>query len=163
MGAENGSAWSRWSAAERDNRDEEAESALRSAFVTVPRHDPGDRFAANVSAAVADAARRQARVARVLLTAGAFTGLALTVGLLAFLPRLFRPAVDAGIGGLVWMIGAVERGLDVWAILAQISRTTAAMLVSPQVTTVLIALGVIAIVALYGLNRMLELEERSSS
>jgi len=44
-----------------------------------------------------------------------------------------------------------------------VARVTAAIIVTPQGTLLLMALALVAIAALYGLNRVLELEERSSS
>ncbi len=158
-----GEDWRRWSAAEREQREDDADMALRAAFSAVPRRAPGDQFAVRVSEAVARTAVRQARIARVVVTASGLSFLAILVALLTQVPRLFRPVLDVGVGGLVWTVAAVDGGFSVWSVLSQLARSAAALIVAPQVTLVLMALALVAVAALYGLNRMLELEERSSS
>lgn len=158
-----GDEWRRWSAAERDQREDDADVALRAAFSAVPRRAPSEQFNAHVADAVARTAARQARLARAVMTASGIMTLALMVAMLTQVPRLFRPVLDVGVGGLVWTVAAVDSGFSVWTVLSQMARTIAALIVAPQVTLVLMALALVAIAALYGLNRMLELEERSSS
>src|SRR4051812_6295564 len=155
--------WRRWAAAERDDREADADAALRSAFREVPRAAAADGFSARVAQAVSVAAARQARLARAVLAGGAVAALVTIAALLALAPRLFVPALDVGVGGLVWTLAAVDNGFSVWTVLAQFARTVATLLVAPQVTLVLMALALVAIGALYGLNRMLELEEKRSS
>jgi hypothetical protein len=84
------------------------------------------------------------------------------IGVILQLPRLLQAALDAGLAALLWTLVALNRGLDAWAILAQFGRTVAAVVDTPEVTVSIVGLGVVAVAALYGLHRMLELEERSS-
>ena len=155
--------WRRWTAAERDDREEEADAALRLAFRDVPRAEPSDRFGGRVAQAVLTAAARQARLRRAVIAGSSVAALFMVAVLVALAPRLFLPMLDVGVGGLVWTLAAVDNGFSVWTVLAQFARGVARLLVAPQVTLVLMALALVAIGALYGLNRMLELEERSSS
>lgn len=154
--------WRRWVAAESDGRDDEADAALRTVFRAVPPRMPPDGFGERVAQAVARTAARQARLAKAVYAAGGAIAAALTIALVWQLPRLVRAGIDLSVNAVVWIIIAVDRGLSVWAILAQMARTLGALVVAPQVTMGLVALGLIAILALYALNRMLELEERSS-
>ena len=155
--------WRRWLAAERDEQDDEADAALLAAFSAVERRVPDTGFAARVTDGVAAASRRQARLARAVLTAGGVLALAMLIAMLTQVPRLFAPMLNVGVGGMVWTVAAVDRGFSVWSVFAQFARATGAVIVAPQVTLLLMALAVIAIAALYGLNRVLELEERSTS
>lgn len=167
-----GDAWRRWMAAEHESRhgspgspgsDDEADAALRAVFAAVPSRHAREGFSSRVAIAVAREARRRARLARAVLTTAGVSFLALSIVLLTQVPRLFRPMLDVGVGGLVWTVAAVDRGISVWGVLARFARTTGALVVAPQVTLVLMGLALVAIAALYGLNRVLELEERSSS
>jgi hypothetical protein len=163
MGTEDHSGWQRWVAAEQDNRDDEADDALRGVFRAVPMHLPSDHFAAGVAEQIARAAARQARIVKVAFVSGGLLATVITVALLPYIPRLVRALLDLSVRAIVWTIFALERGRDVWSILGQFARAAGALVVAPQVTFVLIVFGLIAIAALYGLNRILELEERSSS
>ena len=155
-------AWRSWLSAERDDRDEDADVQLRAAFRTVPRHVPDEAFVERVAARIAADTRRRARAVRLVVAAAGLVLLMATVALAMQLPRLLGPMFSAGVSGLVWSLTAVDRGVDAWSLLARMARVAAAVVVTPQVTLVLMTLAVIAIGALYGLNRMLELEERSS-
>jgi hypothetical protein len=155
--------WRRWLTAERDERDDDADAELRAVFRSIPPQAPRQEFAARVAEAVARDARRRARVTRLALFAASAAAIVASVVVLWQLPRLFRPMFDAGVSGLVWSLAAVDRGIDVWTLIGRMARVTAAIVVTPQVTLLLMALAVVAIAALYGLNRVLELEERSSS
>jgi len=155
--------WRRWLAAEREGRDDEADAALLEAFGAVERRAPDAGFVARVTGAVTMASRRQARLVRAALTAGGALALAMTVAMVTQVPRLFAPALNVGVGGMVWTVAAVDRSFSVWTVFAQFARAIGALIVAPQVTLLLMALALVAIAALYGLNRVLELEERSSS
>lgn len=149
--------------AERNNRDDDADVELRALFRAVPHPAPSSQFSGRVADAIARDVRRRARIVRLAAYTLGAAGLLATAMLLLQLPRLFRPIFHAGVGGLVWSLTAVDRGLDVWSLLGNVARVAAAIVVTPQATLLLMALAVVAIAALYGLNRVLELEERSSS
>jgi hypothetical protein len=86
----------------------------------------------------------------------------LTVALLLQVPRLIQAALDLIVATVVSTSLAFSRGLDAWTVLGGIARAVGSVVVTPQGTVALSGLGLIAIGALYGLHRMLELEERSS-
>ena len=154
--------WRQWAAAERDGRDDEADAGLAGAFKAVPARLPPDGFDDRVIAAMARGARRRARVARAVAAGAAVVGVALIAALIWQLPRILRMAVDVSVGAVVWSALAFNRGLDFWAILAQLASAIRAVIVAPQATFAMIGLGLIALGALYVLQRMLETEERSS-
>ncbi len=155
--------WRRWLTAERDDRDDDADAELRLVFRSIPTQAPRDGFAGRVAEAIARDSRRRARLMRLTLFGASAAAAIVSVVVLWQLPRLFRPMFNAGISGLVWSLAAVDRGIDVWTLIGRMARVTAAIIVTPQVTLLLMALALVAIAALYGLNRVLELEERSSS
>lgn len=155
--------WRRWAATEQDGRDEDADAAFRALFSAVPSRAPSGTFRDRVAQATALAAVRRARLARLAVLAGIACGIALTVVFLMQIPRLVQASLDLVIGAIVSTTLALSRGVDVWTLLARIARTVGSVVVTPQGTYALSGLGLIAIGALYGLQRMLELEERSSS
>jgi hypothetical protein len=153
--------WRRWLTAERDERDDDADAELRAVFRSIPTQAPREGFAGRVAQAVMRDGRRRARIARLMLWGAATAAVVVSVVVLWQLPRLLRPMFYAGVSGLVWSLAAVDRGIDVWTLIGRIARLTAAIVVTPEVTLLLMALALVAIAALYGLNRVLELEERS--
>ena|SRR5581483_2826923 len=164
-------AWRRWAAAEQDLADEvddgavddaEADAAFRAVFAAVPLRQPRGQFADAVMAAVAGAAARRARVIRIASACGAVAAAVLFLVALWELPRLVGAAFNMVVGAIVSTTLALGRGLDAWTVIAQIVRALGSVVITPQGTYGLIALAVIAVAALYALQRMLEVEERSS-
>jgi hypothetical protein len=160
----------RWLAADRAGRDEEADSAFGMAFGAVPRPDVPERFAPRVMEAVGEAAARDrvrtrwiraAVVAGILASAGAtaYIGAGL-IGSLA--GRAFVGFVSLSVNAIVWLVGMVQRGADVWTILGGIARVTGSVVVEPRVSFVLIAIQAIGVLALVALQRLLGPEEESS-
>ncbi len=156
------SAWHRWVAAESGGLDEQADGAFRDVVRMLPTRTLRPDFASRVMKAVERETVRQARVARALVLACGVFSVALAIGVILQLPRLLRFVLDGGVAALLWTLDALNRGLDAWAILAQIGRTVAAVIDTPEVSFAVVAFGLVAVAALYGLHRMLELEERSS-
>jgi hypothetical protein len=158
--------WRRWARAEDEGRDDDADAAFRAVFQAVPRVPAGAGFADRVMRAVGQDGERRARRARALavcgLAASAVLGLSLVAALIVYSPRLLLKSLDLAVQATLWIVGAVDRGLDVWAILAQFGRTAAAIVAAPEVTFALVAVGLVGVVALYGLHRMLGLEQESS-
>ncbi len=154
--------WRTWVAAEHSGLDEKADTAFRAVFAAVPVAQPDERFAARVAVATAMAARRQAFLLRAAVAAGGIVSVLLTVALLLQVPRLIRAALDLVVGAVVSSSLAFSRGLDAWTVLGGIARAIGSVVVTPQGTVALSGLGLVAIGALYGLHRMVELEERSS-
>jgi hypothetical protein len=157
--------WRQWAAADHDGRpadDDEADAAFAAAFKAVPVQLPKDGFDERVIAAIARARARRARVTRAAMAGASVVGVALTAALIWELPRILRMAVDVSVGAVVWSALAFDRGLDLWAIFARLASAARAVIVAPQATFAMVGLGLIALGALYVLQRMLEAEERSS-
>ena len=154
--------WRRWAEAEREGRSEDADRAFRGVFHAVPAYLPGDGSTGRVAQTIARAAARQARLAKLAAAIGAVVAVALSIAVVLQLPRILRAALQFSVRVVIWTILAFERGLDTWTILAQAARAIGAVLLAPQVTIAMAGLGLLAVGALYALNRMLEPEERSS-
>lgn len=160
--------WRQWAASERESpegsgpEEDRADAAFRALFKAVPDRLPSGGFRDRVTVAAARAADRHARAARVWVAVGISTAAIAAVALLLQLPHLLRAFVDLLIGAVVSTALALSRGLDVWSVLAQLARAIGAVVNTPQVTYALVALGAVAIGALYALQRVLDLEERSS-
>ena len=154
--------WRQWTAADHDGRDEEADAAFAGAFKAVPVQLPPEGFDERVIAAIARARARRARATRAAIAGATILGVVLTGALIWELPRILRMAVDVSVGAVVWSALAFDRGLDFWAIFARLASAARAVIVAPQATFAMVVLGLIALGALYVLQRMLEAEERSS-
>lgn len=160
----------RWLAADRAGRDEEADSAFSVAFSAVPRADAPERFATRVMDAVVEAAARdrvRTRWVRAGVLAGVLASAALTVyigaGLIGSLAgRAFVAFVSFSVNAIVWLVGMIQRGAGVWAILGDIARVTGSVVIEPRVSFVLIAIQVIGVLALVALQRLLGPEQESS-
>lgn len=109
--------------------------------------------------------RPAARLAR-------FAGLALiglsctAAGVYVLLPLLgrgFVRGVELIIEGFVWLATSIGDGVSLWDVLGTIGRATFRSLLTPAGSVALSILVVIGIMALYGLQRLLESEEESSS
>jgi hypothetical protein len=159
--------WRRWATSEQNGGDDEADAAFRALFAAVPVREPAPGFSGRVSQAVARAtsraALRRARFVKAGIAAGGVLALILAIALVRQIPRLLTAALDLIVGAVVSMTVALGHGLDVWTLLAQLARAIGLIVVTPQASYALIGLGLMALGALYGLRRMLELEERSSS
>jgi len=57
--------------------------------------------------------------------------------------------------GLVWVMVSLAEGVDLWALAAQVGRGLGDALTTPVGAGVLIGLEVVAVLALYGLQRVL--------
>ena len=158
--------WREWLEADLDrDNDIDADAALRAVFDAVPPELPSLGFTDRIMNAVAIAAderARRAKIAGALASAAGIAAIVATVLLLVeFGPRLLVRAIDLSVQAMLWMLSATERGIDVWTILTQIGRALAAVVVAPQVSTVMIAMALIAMTALYGLHRVLGLDQES--
>lgn len=158
--------WRRWLNAEAGGDDETADTALGAVFRGVPRQAPRPDFADRVMRAVALERARRTRRFAVAATAAIGMGALVTVGVVVALvvygPRVLLGAVDLTVEATLWAIAALDRGLDVWSLLAQVGRTAGAVIAAPEVITALAAVGLVGIGALYGLHRLLMLEQESS-
>jgi hypothetical protein len=158
--------WRRWLEADLDRDDDaDADAALRGVFDLVPPDLPSLGFTDRVMNAVAVAAEQRARRAKAvgaLATAAAVAAIVASVLLLVeYGPRLLIRGIDLSVQAMLWALSATERGMDVWTIVSQIGRAAAAVIVAPQVSTAMIAMALIAMTALYGLHRVLGLDQES--
>lgn len=158
--------WRRWVRAEDEAREEVADAAFRAVFQALPRIPAEPGFADRVMRGVQLASERRARRARAAVVsavaASAVTGVLLLVAAVAFFPRLLLRSVDLAVEATLWIVSAVDRGLDIWAILAQFGRAMAAIVAAPEVTLALVAVGLVGVGALYGLHKVFGLEQESS-
>jgi len=157
----------RWLDAESAGRDDDADAlfggVMKAAVMPVPA--PGE-FTARTLAAVAAATARDARRARALrrvgvplASAAALTLAYLCSGLMmsAFSAIVIK-SLDLLIGAVVYVATTMRNGGDVWSLAGSLGRATAALLISPSVTTTILTLQGVAVVALFALQRLLRSE-----
>jgi hypothetical protein len=157
----------RWLAAEASGRDGDAEQAFARVFGALPRIDPAPGFTDRVVRASVRAAARR----RLLLRIGRLAASAATVAAGAVLSYL------AVVEGGTWLVrtGAVltvqafslvvrsaAEGLDWWAIVARVGAATGEALARPQISSIVLAVEVIGVAALYTLHRVLRADRDST-
>src|SRR5690348_9451138 len=153
MNADLERAWRQWLEADLEGTPDEpdADAALRTLFGVVAARAPRPDFADRVMNAVAVAERDRARRAKVGAAAAMAASVAfIVVGvvlLVGYGPRLLVRGIDLSVQAMLWLLSATQRGLDVWTLVTQIGRALAAVVVAPQVTTVMVAMALIAITA----------------
>jgi hypothetical protein len=156
----------RWITADREGRDDEADAAFKPVFRAIPAAPAEPAFVDRVMEALARDAARRRRRARIAAASGIAASSVIGLGVLAALiaqgPRLIVWVVDGIVAAALWMSVAFENGLDVWAMLTQIASAAAAVIATPQVSSVLIAIEVVGAIALYGLHRIFSSEQESS-
>jgi hypothetical protein len=96
------------------------------------------------------------------MAASTVMGFGVLAALISQGPRLIVWVVDGIVAAALWMSVAFENGLDVWAMLTQIASAAAAVIATPQVSSVLIAIGAVGALALYGLHRIFSSEQELS-
>jgi hypothetical protein len=115
-----------------------------------------------VAAAAAADVLRARRVRRIVLPLAATAGLALAYLcsglLLSALSALIVGGIDLLIGAVVYGATTMRSGGDAWTLAGNLGRATAALLTSPSVTTTILALQGMAVVALIALQRLLRSE-----
>jgi hypothetical protein len=155
----------RWLAADRAGRDGDADAAFKAVFRAAPV-EARPAFVDRVMEAIAEDAARRRRQARIAAAAGLaasiLIGLVITVTLIVKGPQILVWALDSAVAATVWMSAALENGLDLWGLLARIASAAAAVIATPQVASVLIAIQAIGAGALYGLHRIFASEQESS-
>ena len=102
-----------------------------------------------------------ARAAAVLLgivvvTYGAMAVAPLVAVQLLDLPNLL---LSLSARGFVWFVQALDSGLDLWMILGRAGRAIGAAVAQPGVTLAFIGFELVALVALYGLHRLLRINK----
>jgi hypothetical protein len=156
----------RWMTADQGGRDDEADAAFKSVFRAIPAVPAEPAFVDRMMEALARDAVRRRRRARIAAATGMAASTLIGLGVLAALiaqgPRLIIWVVDGIVAAALWMSVAFENGLDVWAMLTQIASAAAAVIATPEVSSVLIAIGAVGALALYGLHRVFSSEQELS-
>ena len=103
------------------------------------------------------------RAARLVVgTLAAVVAAGIVVLLLPLAVRAFFHAIVLMSKACVWFAGSLGAGVDIWTILATIGQSAAAALVSGQALAIVGGLVLVGVIALYGLQRLLDSDEESS-
>ena len=172
MAGEGDSTAQRWLAAELAGRADEADRLFGALAGDLTAARAPARLADRVALAVggAEAAagapsgpRWRAAALVAVLVLGA---IAAVWALLASLPLLGSGAVallNFSAEGFVWVVRAVEGGLDGWAILRRVGRGLGEAVSAPWVTGGLVAVEFVGVAALYALHRLLRIGREPTS
>ena len=82
------------------------------------------------------------------------------VALAPYLLSQFLALLNAAASGLAWLVQAAEEGRSFWEVSMTAMRTIGSAMASPSVIGVIVAVEVLGLAALYGLDRMLSAERR---
>ena len=64
--------------------------------------------------------------------------------------------------GFVWLVRALDSGLDAWTIVTRASRAIGSAVATPRVALGFVGIEMVGVAALYGLHRMLRLEKETT-
>jgi hypothetical protein len=101
------------------------------------------------------------RLAAIALTA-ILSSLAAGILALPYAMRAFVRGLDATLNGSVWFAATVGTGMDAWSITGTIGRAVGNALLTSEALAIGGVLVAVAALALYGLQRLLGVEEESS-
>jgi hypothetical protein len=155
----------RWQELEEAGRDEDADRAFEGVFKAsatgVPvSHDFTARTMAAVAGAVEHDVRRARRVRRVALVSAIGSGAAaIYFGAgyaLAAMSSVFVRLIDLLIVGVVYVVGAMQSGVDLWSLAVSVGRAAAAVAGDPRVAIALVMIQGVAIAAFVALRRLLD-------
>ena len=161
-----------WLAAEHGADDTAADTALQDLMQVLPAPVPPEGFSGRVMAAaardgiVSAPPRRRwfGPTARLLAWCGG--GAVALIGTLVVLgPFLVRQVVgllNFSVQGFVWIVRALDGGLDAWSLMAEIGRAVGASLATPQVSASVVVLELVGVAALYSLHRVLSYDKEST-
>jgi hypothetical protein len=147
-----------------EGREEEAESAFRVVFASAVSDPPVPaEFTSATMEAVAQAAARDQKAARLTRVAAIWLGLAGGAALTWFSAGLIASAISTGFTAMLdLVIGAIVRvatsgqpGTSLWTVFGNLGRAAAAFATSPTVTITILTVQAIAIAALVALQRIL--------
>jgi hypothetical protein len=93
------------------------------------------------------------RVAGRIVVAVAVAIPTVTLGL-PYLVRGFVRGVVLLMDGCLWVALSISTGASVWSVIATIGRASAAAIVTPMASVILVGLGAISLFALYLLQRL---------
>ena len=86
------------------------------------------------------------------------------VGAVALAPLLAAQLFDLlnfSTRGFVWLVRALDSGLDAWTIVTRAGRAIGSAIATPRVTLGFVGIEMVGVAALYGLHRMLRLEKET--
>lgn len=154
--------YSRWRAAEDTDRDDEADAAFRILSEAVLAERPVPlQFTLDTTAAIANAmaaeTRRAGRARKRLVWGGVAAGLVAAYFGAAPALSLLSTVMVAALDGMIQLIVLVSSGpdLNAWSLLSSLGRASAAFIVDPKVTVIMLTIQGIAIAALVALRRLL--------
>ena len=159
--------YERWIQAEAEGRADEADAVFAAVFrAAAGPGAPSSRFTAQTMAAVALAAERDTRRARIIRRVGMPSAAALALALgyassglvMSAFSAILVGALDLFIGSIVYVATTLRSGSDVWTVAGNLGKTAAALLTNPAVTTTILALQGMAVAALFALQRLLRSE-----
>ncbi|MCY4075889.1 MAG: hypothetical protein OXH04_10730 [Acidobacteria bacterium] len=165
MAGEGDSTAQRWLEAELAGRADEADRLFGTLAGDLTAARAPARLADRVALAVggADAAagapsgpRRAAALVAVLVL-GAVAAVWVLLAMLPFLGSAAVALLNFSAEGFVWVVRAVEGGLDGWAILRRVGRGLGEAVSAPGVTGGLVAVEFVGVAALYALHRLLRI------
>jgi hypothetical protein len=154
--------YSRWRVAEDADRDDEADAAFSTLSQAVLAERPVPlQFTLDTTAAIANAmaveARRTGRARQRLVWGGVAAGLVAAYFGAAPALSLLSTVLVATLDGMIQLIVLVSSGpdLNAWSLLSSLGRASAAFIVDPKVTVIMLTIQGIAIAALVALRRLL--------
>ncbi len=102
------------------------------------------------------------RVAGMVLAGVAVLALVVAggVALAPYLLSQFLALLNAAASGLAWLVQALQEGRGFWEVTMTAVRTIGSAMASPSVIGVIVAVEILGLAALYGLDRMLSAERR---
>jgi hypothetical protein len=154
--------YSRWRAADEMNRDDEADAAFKAlSEAVVPLRAVSLQFTETTTAAIAGAmaadARRATRARKALVRGGVAAGLVAAYFGAAPALSLVSTALVGLLGWTIQAVVWVSTGHDfsAWSVLNSLGRASAAFIVDPKVTVIMLTIQGIAIAGLVALRRLL--------
>ena len=154
--------YSRWRAADAEERDDDADAAFMALSESVRRESAvPSQFTARTMTAIADTmasdARREKQARKGLVWGGVAAAVVATyfgAGLaLSAVSTALVATLDLMIRAVVWV--ATGPDLNLWSVVNSIGRASAAFISDPKVTVAILAVQGLAMAALVALRRLL--------
>ena len=148
----------------------DAEACFRDTVRHLPRVAVPDGLGERIVAELAPGAGRRRWVSTRVRRLATVTALALSgVALVLYGAVVLAPLVAGQLFGLlnfstrgfVWLVRALDSGLDGWTIVTSVSGALGSAIATPQVTLGFVGVELVGVAALYGLHRVLRLERET--
>ncbi len=153
-----------WLQAEESGHEELAESAFARLIAEIPSVEPSAAFADRAVHAAWQARSRRRRVTRLAYIAGAVSIAVAGAGLIYELAgpatTLAARVTVAFSHALVWLLTSASTGAGWWSIAERIGTAVGDAIASPSASASIAAFEMIALLALYALERLLGQELR---